>query len=519
MPLSISDIESLRAASTPLPTTISARVSSDSFKSPEAHSKPTSRELKGVFSEESRHFGGSALRQSASTTGNHDLIALGTGRPTADYYPWNSITFNGISPEFGNNVGTNSQTVNKLDDIYNLSTALNYGYSAGSPPLVRFFTEHTEIVHDPPYSDWRVFLSCGSTAAFEVAFRIFCDRGDTLLTEEYTYPGALEAAALIGIKSRGIPMDAQGPIPEELERVLSTWDDLSSQSPKPKAFYTVPSGQNPTGATQSLERKLAIYDIAERHNLIIIEDDPYYFLRLGGDYRPSRSNEPAENGNKAGEGNSASKFLASLIPSYLSIDRTGRVVRLDSTSKILAPGLRAGWVTASAQIINKFIAYQEVSTIAVSGPSQLMLWKLVEQSWGHEGFFKWLGSLSQRYCERLNILLKACNQYLPKEICSWVSPDYGMFFWIKVDWHKHPFVQQNEQTNTRLQILDVEDRVVKAAFKDGVQVTKGSFFSVNKHNDGLHFRITFAAASEKDLDAGVRIFANALRKEFSLGSC
>lgn len=78
------------------------------------------------------------------------------------------------------------QTVTKHDSTYNLS-ALNYGHAAGSPHLLRFITEHIEFVHNPPYQDWRTFLSCGSTAAFEVAFRIFCNRGDPVLVERYSY--------------------------------------------------------------------------------------------------------------------------------------------------------------------------------------------------------------------------------------------------------------------------------------------------------------------------------------------
>ncbi|CAG8409110.1 unnamed protein product [Penicillium salamii] len=513
MPLSISDVKSLREASAPLPATVSPCVTSDLFKSPEALAKPKSQRLKNIFNKDAQQCQGSALKQSASTT-SHRFIPLGAGRPTADFYPWDSVTFSSTSIHNDQKPATNTTAVTKFNEIYNLSTALNYGNAVGSPPLVRFFTEHTEIVHDPPYSDWAVYLSCGSTAAFEVAFRVLCDRGDTVLMEEYSYPGALEAATMMGAKLQGIPMDAQGPRPEELERILSTWDEHASRSKKPRVFYTIPSGQNPTGVTQTLERKRAIYDIAERHDLIIIEDDPYYFLRLG------RNNDTPCNGD-AGPGGiiRESDFLSSSIPSYLAIDKTGRVIRLDSTSKILAPGLRAGWVTASAQIIAKLLAYQEVSTIAVNGPSQLMLWKLLDETWGHRGFFKWLEQLSQQYRGRLNIVLKACNQYLPKQICSWTAPNYGMFFWISINCEKHPLNQRNEEGRANLSTSEVEDRVYKSAFENGAQVTKGSMFYVNGDRDNkINFRLTFASAREQEMDQGVRIFANALREEFSLPS-
>ncbi|CAG8209850.1 unnamed protein product [Penicillium salamii] len=485
MPLSISDVKSLREASAPLPTTVSPCVTSDSFKSAWALAKPKSQRLENIFSKEAQYFRGSALKQSASTASHRRLIPLGTGRPTADFYPWDAITFSSASIDDEEKPATNTKAVTKFNEIYNLSTALNYGNAVGSPPLVRFFTEQTEIVHDPPYSDWGVYLTCGSTAAFEVAFRVLCDRGDTVLMEEYSYPGVQLSRGTGGSCADGVKI----------------------------ARHSNGCSWPATRGARASTKKRAIYDIAERHDLIIIEDDPYYFLPL------KRNNDIPCNGD-AGSGDkigNETNFLSSLIPSYLAIDQTGRVVRLDSASKILAPGLRAGWVTASAQIIEKFIAYQEVSTVAVSGPSQLMLWKLLDQTWGHRGFFKWLEQLSQRYCDRLNILLKACNQYLPTQICSWTTPDCGTFFWISIDWYKHPLNQWDEQEKSSSYALEAEDRVYKAAFENGAQVTKGSLFHVKGGCDKkINFRLTFAAACEQEMDEGVRIFANASREEFSL---
>jgi aromatic amino acid aminotransferase I len=110
-----------------------------------------------------------------------------------------------------------------------------------------------ELIHHPPYSDWGVCLTAGSTSAMEIVFRIFSDRGDTILTEVYTYPGAVEGAALVGVQIEGVQMDAKGAKPDPLKRILDSWDH--SRGPKPTVFYTIPSGQNPTGATQSQDNK------------------------------------------------------------------------------------------------------------------------------------------------------------------------------------------------------------------------------------------------------------------------
>ncbi|KAJ5087376.1 PLP-dependent transferase [Penicillium angulare] len=503
--LTVTDIRRLRLDSTPISKTVAPSVSADDFKSINSRRKPRSKKFDHHFSFECRAFNGSALKKSASVASSKKIISLGTGRPTADYYPWKMLAFESLTPalkESADQVSTDSpelQTVTKQDCDYNLALALNYGGAMGSPHLLRFFSEHTEMVHNPPYQDWDICLTAGATSAMEIAYRIFCNRGDNILMEDYTYPGTIEGASQLDLHICGVPIDAEGASADFLRKVLETWH--LSRGAKPTIFYTIPYGHNPTGVTQSVTRRREIYQIAEEHDLIIIEDDPYYFLNMG-----SRAADISSNDTR--------------IPTYLSIDTSGRVVRLDSTSKILAPGLRAGWVTASAQVIQKFIAYQEVSTVAVSGPSQLMLWKLLDETWGHEGFFTWLNNLSLEYRVRRDIMVGACELYLPKDICSWVDPVCGMFLWIELDWEKHPRFKHKDQLAQRAspaELVDIEQNILSASLANGVQVTKGSLFKCDKNAlSKMHFRMTFAAAAKGDLEEGVKLFADAVKKEFAL---
>ncbi|CAL00400.1 hypothetical protein CBS115989_4521 [Aspergillus niger] len=526
--LQSTEIEALRAAAPPLPLTIAPSVSSDLYKSPYTRAKPPAKRFDDHFSIESRNFSGSALKKGSSPSGPRKIISLGTGRPTADYYPWESITLGEAPPvptiktttkpnlHLPNRQenGHSAHTIAKNGATYNLSIALNYCLANGSAHLLRFITEHVELVHNPPYADWATFLSCGATAATEAAFRIFCDRGDTVVAEQYTYPGTLESADLNGVRVYGIEMDANGLRPDVLDEVLSSWND--AQSPKPRVLYTIPTGQNPTGASQHLERRRAIYEVAEKHDLIIIEDDPYYFLRMG----PYYDHDQDANGSASADDKAARIFHTESIPSYLTLDTAGRVVRIDSASKILAPGLRAGWVTASRQIIDKFTAYQEVSTLAVSGPSQLMLWHLLDENWGHDGFTAWLVDLSREYRWRRDVLLGACNYYLPRKIVQWNAPEFGMFLWVKIDWRQHPQLESSSELSLEevgAQIIGLEEKIAAKALEKAVLVTKGSLFASNKELNGhLHFRMTFAAAEEGDLKEGVRLFAEAVSEEFGL---
>jgi aromatic amino acid aminotransferase I len=198
-----------------------------------------------------------------------------------------------------------------------------------------------------------------------------------------------------------------------MDRVLREWDDGTREGRKPHVLYTVPSGQNPTGATQGERRRREIYEVARRHDVFVIEDEPYYYLQM---QKP---------GTEAPRG--VEEFVEGLIPTYLSMDVDGRVLRMDSFSKVVVPGSRLGWVTASEQIIERFIRHAEVANQGPSGFSQVILHKLLDERWGHEGYLQWLMNLSLEYTKRRDVMVAACEELLPKEVVSWRVPQAGMF--------------------------------------------------------------------------------------------
>lgn len=279
-----------------------------------------------------------------------------------------------------------------------------------------------KLVHSPPYQDWKCILSGGNTFALDLAFRTFTERGSYVLVDEYTYPTAFESATPLGIRLVGIRIDEEGPIPEDMDEILAQWDQESRQGKKPYLLYTVPTGQNPTGATQSLQRRRDIYRVAQKHDLYILEDDPYYFIQMQSATTTSTMTESHEDG-----GISQEAFLASLVPSFLRLDTDGRVFRMDSFSKIIAPGSRIGWVTASEQIIDCLVRAHETSLQNPSGFSQIMLFKLLHEGWGHAGLFRWLSYLQSEYTKRRNNMMNACSKYLPPNIVSWTPPKAGFF--------------------------------------------------------------------------------------------
>lgn len=457
------------------------------------------------LSHESLTQGASPLKVSAKIVNPlTTTIPLGTGRPTSLYYPWQSMTMKGTKESRQSRAlnSTKPMTCTKGETAFDLSSALNYAEPSGWGQLVALFRENTKLIHNPPYQDWDTTLTCGSTSAIEIALRMFCNRGDWILTEAFSYPGTLMAIRAQGLKALGIEMDDDGLLPEDLDAKLRNWD--VSRGCKPFVLYMIPSGHNPTGITQPTDRKKAIYQVAERHDLLILEDDPYYFLRL---------NEISPSSDTAPFIPPFNKFLKSLPISYLSLDTSGRVVRMESTSKILAPGLRCGWLTASKQIVNFFMDFAEVGPSSPSGPSQVMLYKLLVEHWGQEGFVNWLDHLSGEYQTRRDAMIAAFEKHLPKKVCTWTRPTHGMFIWVSIDLDMHP--DGADKRAERCQ--EVEHRIYEGAESNGVLVAKGGWFAIQGHARKVFFRMTFVAtASQDDLDQGVEQFGRAVRDEFQI---
>ena len=285
--------------------------------------------------------------------------------------------------------------------------------------MVEHDIDYYQLIHKPPYSDWQCTLTAGSTYAWDTALRLLTERGDYIMMEEYTFASAAETAFPLGIKALAIPIDEEGIIPEGMDELLSNWDAEARGARKPHLLYTIPTGQNPTGATQSADRRRAVYKVAQKHDVYIVEDEPYYFLQM----------QPYN-----GEGAAAppppathEDFIDSLVPSFLSMDVDGRVCRFESFSKVVSPGSRTGWIVASEQIIERFVRNFEVSSQHPSGISQIALYKLLDEHWGHSGYLDWLISIRMSYTNRRDALLHACEKHLPREIAHWVAPAAGMF--------------------------------------------------------------------------------------------
>lgn len=233
------------------------------------------------------------------------MIPLGGGIPHPDVFPFEEITSltlptDAISldlprvPEspkkgllawlFGGGKRVDEITIpkyapNPTATTVQLSTSLQYQAATGPPALPLFLREYVEKIYKPAYSDWDVLLNVGATDGWAKICAMLLEMGDAVLVEEWTYPGAENAFLPMECEMVPIKMDGEGVLPAYLEEVLGGWDESKHDGKKrPKVFYTVPTGQNPTGATMMGKRKKEVYDVCQKYDVIICEDEPYYTL-------------------------------------------------------------------------------------------------------------------------------------------------------------------------------------------------------------------------------------------------
>ena len=212
---------------------------------------------------------------------------MGGGIPSPEYFPFETLSATVLAIDtlpldpprkpakqsifswlFGNK--TTSFTVPKFvqgadASTIQLATSLQYQQATGPPALSTFLREYVAKVYKPGYADWDVLINCGATDAWGKIVFMLLEKGDAILVEEWTYPGAENSFIPLEAEMVPIKMDAQGLTPEHLEEVLGGWNEEERGKKRPKVLYTIPTGQNPTGATMMAQRKKQIYDICSKY--------------------------------------------------------------------------------------------------------------------------------------------------------------------------------------------------------------------------------------------------------------
>lgn len=372
----------------------------------------------------------------------------------------------------------------------------------GLPSLREFCKEHVAQMHGPQYSDWDVVLSAGNTDAFAKAASMVCNRGDKVLVEEWTYPAALEMIEPMGVGHIPVKMDGEGMSAVALKDLLDNWGTNPEQAneAKPRVVYLIPTGQNPTGTTMSIQRRRDIMQVAQEHDLIVIEDDPYYYLQFFVDQQ------------------------GGWMPTLLSMDTDGRVIRLDTFSKTLAPGCRVGYMSMNKQFCQIVQCHNEVTTQQPSGFSQAILAEMLISHWGQEGYRRYLTeNVRMEYLRRSQHLQSCYKVHVNPELASFVEPSAGMFLWIKIHLERHPRFGTVSDSKLMLELFNklIDNQVLLvpgwqfSCKTKPKNVDPADLLNTWFDEEARYLRATFAYATFDQMDQAMERFGKTLEDAFS----
>ena len=488
--------------------------------------KPQSKDLSHLLSEEAVSRKNSPLKCAFRYYKQPGITFLGGGLPLSDYFPFDKITADVPTPGFANGIGAQITEADKtVLEIYKkadantkknldieLARSLQYGFTDGHTEILAFLKEHTELIHKPAYADWDLIASVGNTESWDSTLRTFVTRGDSILAEEHSFSSALETAHAQGVNTIPVAMDSEGILPDALSSLLDNW-----VGPKPKMLYTICTGQNPTGSSLSAQRRREIYALAVKHDFIIVEDEPYYFLQM-------ETYTTDLEARKAAHVHSHEEFVSALVPSFISLDTEGRVIRLDSFSKVLAPGVRFGWIVGQAKLLERYLRLHEVTIQCPSGFSSSLVNGLL-QRWGQGGYLDWLIGLRAEYTHKRDVAIDAVTKYFPSEVVSFLPPVAGMFFTTTIDVSKHPRYKELGEDPVK-----VEEEIYNQGIEQGCLMIPGSWFKTQGQSNPpqkelpekpeakthIFFRGTYAAVPLDDLVVGLEKFGRAIKIEFGL---
>ncbi|OMH83800.1 Aromatic amino acid aminotransferase [Zancudomyces culisetae] len=379
--------------------------------------------------------------------------------------------------------------------VESLNSLLQYGPSTGVKSLSHYFSHHMRRYHTPQYSNMESIMSVGSTDALNKVAALFLTRGDPVVVCQWTYPAVIETFAGAGYKMVSVGMDNEGMNPEALDRVCTEWTGPQ----KLKVVYLIPTGQNPTGATMSVQRRKDIYSVCQKHNLMIIEDDPYYFIQFGG--------LPVVHHEEQSESYfSKLPGVENLLPSLLSLDVDGRVVRMDTFSKLITPNTRIGWITGQDYFIDAILKSTESTVQQASGFSQGLISKLLNDEWKDAGFEEHIRFLQVDYISKRNCMLNAMEKYLGNKAVSVVVPDSGMFIWMEIN-----LPEPHKSTP------GIADIIFNKLIENNILLVSGWQCHTSQDTEPVknypYFRLAYSFATIEQIDSGIQRVANTL-KEF-----
>jgi len=337
------------------------------------------------------------------------------------------------------------------------SLALQYGPEQGYGPLIDYLRAKIERDESLPLDRQHLTITAGCAGALDAIARLFTRPGDAILVEAPTYTDTLHVFRDHHLRLFQVPMDEEGLIVESAAQRLQ---ELRHAGERPRFLYTIANFQNPTGVTLNVERRKQLIDLARAHELRIIEDDVYRDLCYEGD----------------------------VPPSLFALDESREtVIRVGSFSKILAPGLRLGWVTAAPQIIERMA---HCGLRSMGGGANPFASHVVANFCERGLLEPHITRLRKIYRARRDAALTALAHSMPPGV-TWTHPRGGFFIWLTLP---APLLAR---------------QVIAAAEQRGVTCLPGDLFFAESGGE-RNLRLAFSYLPPDDISQGIAALGDAI---------
>ena len=379
----------------------------------------------------------SAIREIFKHAGDPGVISFAAGDQAPESLPVESIR---------------KILATMLDD--NPSAALMYSQSEGHPPLRAALKEYA-AAHGCFGEGDELIVTSGAQQCMDIICKTLCNEGDTIICEDPSFIGSLNCFRSYNVNLVGVPMQPDGIDIDRLETAIKA-------NPNTRLLYLIPNFQNPTAITMSAEKRHAVYDIAKRYGLLILEDNPYGDLRFAGEH----------------------------IPAIKSLDTHGIVIYAGSFSKILSTGMRVGYLIAPKELMSKIIVAKQCADVHTGMLGQLLCYRFLTEY----DIAAHIQQIRKIYADKCTLMLSEIKEHFPAEVVG-TTPQGGLFIWCEM-----PPGADGDAFATSL----VRERKVC--------IVPGSAFAVNP---GMHrncFRMNFSMPPAEKISEGIRIAGDLLHE-------
>ena len=373
----------------------------------------------------------SAIREIFKYAADPTVVSLSAGNPSPDAFPAKEI-------------GEISARIFQERPI----DALQYSVTEGYPPLRDALTDYMKRKYNVGREFDSILITSGAQQVMDLLTKSLCNEGDVVICEAPSFIGSLNTFRSYRARLRGVPMEDDGMDMAELEKALQ-------EEPRAKFIYTIPNFQNPSGITMSWEKRQAMYQLAKKYGVLILEDNPYGDLRFAG--------EP--------------------IPPVKSLDEDGLVVYCGSFSKVISPGMRVGYAIAPQTLLQKMIVCKQGEDVHTNIWSQMVCHEFMTRY----DFDAHLERLRTIYREKSAYTMRLMNEHLVPNGITYLPIEGGLFLWC-----------------TLPQGVDMPAFCKEAVLRK-VCVVPGNAFLTDENEPCQSFRINYSTPTDEQLKRGIEI--------------